>query len=265
MEFVVRLSKRLRWSAVVAGAAVFTLLVLPAAIYNTLAAGSLQFTSTQGNHLWLSGNTQFATGIYQLPCGPVLLPISLDFWALQLRKLLLFFSNEEFGNNTYIGVFRAHLGVLAVPPVGFGLLAAFGLFGWLRAPVRSTRWLGFSIVLAVYVGTIVLFAIVGRYRLPAAALLCVPAAAAIVGLPRLARQQRWRSAIAAFAVLIVMIGANWDLPYDVSVPFAHANAASVYAEAGDQVTSQAEADLAHSTRLQVEARDVNACSQLPAF
>jgi 4-amino-4-deoxy-L-arabinose transferase-like glycosyltransferase len=255
------------WAGIVVAGVAFTVMVLPAAIYNSLAAGSLQFTSTQGNHLWLSGNTEFATGVYQLPCGPIVLPLSVDFWALQLRKLLLFFANEEFGNNTYIGLFRTYLGTTAVPPIGFGPLAALGLFGWLRAPLGSRRWLGLSIVLVVYVGTIVLFAIVGRYRLPAAALLCIPAATVLVQFPGVLRRgTRWRSGLATAAVVaVVMFGANWDLPYDVSIPFAHTNAASVFAEAGDQVTAQHEADLAHATRLEVEAQDVHGCSQIPAF
>jgi 4-amino-4-deoxy-L-arabinose transferase-like glycosyltransferase len=244
----------------------FGVLVLPAVAYNSLAAGSPQFVSGQGEHLWLAGNTAFATGLYQLPCGPALLPVSVDFWVLQGHKLLLFLSNEEFGNNTYVGIFRGYLGPRALPPVGFGVLAGLGVLGCALAPwLGIRRFAGPAVVLGVYAGTIVLLAIVGRYRLPAAALLCVPAAAAVVGVPQLVRRARRRTLLASAAVVVLMVAANVALPYDVSVPFAHANAAAVFGEAGDQATAEAELAAAHAARLEVEARDGHGCAQLPAF
>jgi len=51
----------------------------------------------------------------------------------------------------------------------------------------------------------------------------------------------------------------------VSLPFAHDNAASAFEVVGDQATAQAEQQLAHATRLAVEANDPHACSQLPLY
>jgi len=245
--------------------AAFGILILPAIVFNSLAAGSLQFVSTQGSHLWLSGNTQYATGIYQLPCGPALSPASAAFWLVDARKLALFFSNQEFGNNTYLAVFQAHLGGLISIPVGFGPLAALGLVGLVMPPPNVRRWLPFALVLSLYVLTIVAFTIVGRYRLPAAALLCLPAAALLVRLPMLLHSHPRRLALATGAVAILTLAANFDLPPDVAVPFAHSNAAAVFAEAGDQLTADAERLQAHQTRLAAEARDPHACLQLPPF
>jgi 4-amino-4-deoxy-L-arabinose transferase-like glycosyltransferase len=239
--------------------------LLPAIIFNSLATGSLQFVSTQGSHLWLSGNTAYASGIYQLPCGPALSPGSAAFWLLDARKFALFFANQEFGNNTYLGVFRDHLGPLINIPFGFGPLAALGLVGLVVPPPNLRRWLPFALVLGLYVVTIVAFSIVGRYRLPAAALLCLPAAALLVRLRSLLRTRPRRLAVGVGMVAMLTVAANFDLPPDVSVPFAHSNAATVFAEAGDQVTADAERVQAHETRLAAEARDPHGCLQLPPF
>jgi hypothetical protein len=245
----------------------FGLVILPAVLFNSLAAGSPQFVSGQGSHLWLSGNTEFAIGVYQLPCGQALGPWSAEFWALQGRKLLLFFSNEEFGNNTYIGVFRGYLAMLPPAWLGFGWLAGVGVLGLLRPPGQGRRrWLGLWLVLGLYVISIVAFAIVGRYRLPAAALLCVPAASVLVRLPALLRRSPWRTLVASGVVVGVLgVASNTNLPVDVSVPFAHFNASQVFAEADDEATAQRERDMAHRTRLAAEARDPHGCLQLPPF
>jgi hypothetical protein len=215
--------------------------------------------SGQGSHLWLAGNSAYATGLYQLPCGPALAPTSSDFWALQGRKVLLFFSNQEFGNNTWPGVFQAHLWL---PMVGFGVLAGMGLLGLVGAVRWSRRWLAFGIVLSSYGLSIAAFAIVGRYRLPATALLCVPAALLIVAVRRLPRTRLVTGVVCAAAL---MLAANVALPPDVSVPFAHANAAAVFSTAGQTTAAQAELELAHAARVEVEAHDPHGCSQLPPF
>jgi 4-amino-4-deoxy-L-arabinose transferase-like glycosyltransferase len=251
--------------AMAAACVTFGALLLPAIVFNSLATGSLQFVSTQGSHLWLAGNTVYASGIYQLPCGPALSPLSASFWLLDARKFALFFSNQEFGNNTYLGVFRDHLGPLINIPFGFGPLAALGLVGLVVPPPSMRRWLPFALVLGVYVVTIVAFTIVGRYRLPAAALLCLPAAALLVRLPGFLHAHPRRLASAVGIVALLTVAANIDLPPDVSVPFAHSNAATVFAEAGDQVTAGSERVLAHQTRLAAEARDPHGCLQLPPF
>jgi hypothetical protein len=53
------------------------------------------------------------------------------------------------------------------------------------------------------------------------------------------------------------------LPPDVSVPFAHANAATVFEQAGDEATAQLERAEAAAASQAVQARDPYGCSQLP--
>jgi 4-amino-4-deoxy-L-arabinose transferase-like glycosyltransferase len=238
------------------------LVLLPPSLYNSLAAGSPQFVSAQGLHLWLAGNTAYATGLYQLPCGPPLSPSSGPFWWLQAHKLVLFWSNEEFGNNTYLGVFTPYLPLLRASPIGFGVLASLGLLGLLVAIKPSARWLAPLLVGATYCVGIVAFVVIGRYRLPVAALLCLPAAMLLMRVPRLLRRRPRRLALCAACVLALGLAANVSLPPDVSVPFAHANAATVFEQAGDQGTAQLERARAEAARQAVEARDPHACSQL---
>jgi hypothetical protein len=227
-------------------------------IYNSLAAHAPQFVSAQGSHLWLAGNSAYATGLYQLPCGPGLQAWDPRLWALQARKLVLFFSDTEFGNNTYVGLFRAYLWL---PPLGFGVPGILGLLGLLLGvPVAKRRWLAVLLVLGSYAAGIVAFVIVGRYRLPAAALLCLPSASLLLAVRSL-RPRRVVLALAGVAALT--FAANTALPPDVSVPFAHANAATVFASAGQASTADAELEQAHTARLAVEAQDPNGCSQLP--
>jgi len=243
------------------------LLVLPPTLYNSLAAGAPQFVSGQGEHLWLAGTTTYATGLYQLPCGPPLDPWSGSFWGLQARKLVLFFSNTEFGNNTNLAVFRTALGLglLGGGPMGFGFgsLAGLGLLGLVGVRGQSARWRAPLLILAIYSASIVLFVIVGRYRLPAAALLCLPAAALLLRLPRLLRDQRRRLGLALAGVLVLSLAANTNLPPDVSLPFAHANAATVFAQAGDATTAQRELTQATAAAQDVAGRDPHGCAHLP--
>jgi hypothetical protein len=93
-------------------------------------------------------------------------------------------------------------------------------------------------------------------------LLCVPSAALLTRVPRIAPR---RALLALAGVLGLMLTANAQLPPDISVPFAHANAATVFAAAGDASRSQAEQEQAHAARRAVEARDPHACAQLPPF
>jgi hypothetical protein len=79
------------------------------------------------------------------------------------------------------------------------------------------------------------------------------------------RPRRRRLLAAAVPVAALMLAANIALPPDVSVPFAHANAATVFAAAGDTSTATYELQQAHAARLAVQSQDAHDCSQLPPF
>ncbi len=95
------------------------------------------------------------------------------FLALQARKAVIFLSHQEVGNNATIPWRRARSRVLA-PPVwlGFGGLALLAAPGW---AVALRRWRALVLPLGwllTWSASIVAILVAGRYRLPAAALLC---------------------------------------------------------------------------------------------
>lgn len=123
------------------------------------------------------------------------------FLGLQVRKAVIFVSHHEVGNNATIPWRRARSPVLA-PPVWLG----FGALLVLAAPglaVTTRRWreqvlpLGW---LLTWSASIVAILVAGRYRLPAAALLCCLAGLGVHSVLRGIRTKDRRALVVAAAL-----------------------------------------------------------------
>ncbi len=135
-----------------------------------------------------------------------------DAVRLYVRKLLLFWDSYELANNKDIyyfgcmsGVFRGlswlHFGVAAP-------LAALGLWALRRRRKRAALLLLF---IASYSGTVILFFVNARFRLPVVPPILVLSAAGLVWLWDEFRERRWTRLVAGLVCLAIVAGfVNYD-------------------------------------------------------
>lgn len=226
--------------------------LLPVAIRNWSLSGDLHLTTSQFGHNFFIGNNPAADGTYHpllygrgdplierddavqlvadaLGRDPTPAEVSrfyteraLDYirsdpvgWLRLLgRKLLLALNRvelvdteDQYTHAEYARVLRATGSVLH-----FGLLAPLACLGaWVAWPRRRRLWPLYAMVV-VYGGSLLLFYIFGRYRLPLVPILALGAAAGCVGLPDLLRSRTPRAlAVGVGAILAVAVVANWPM------------------------------------------------------
>jgi 4-amino-4-deoxy-L-arabinose transferase-like glycosyltransferase len=145
----------------------FSILVAPVSIRNSLLAGKFTTVATYGNINWQIGNSADSIGLFIYPKGPLLSPLSLDFWKLWGEKTLFFFSSYEWPQNLNIYLLTSITKTLKLPLFAFGLVVPLGLVGFFTAVNAKFRYL--QVYTFAGVISIVAFFITGRYRLPATA------------------------------------------------------------------------------------------------
>jgi len=101
------------------------------------------------------------------------------FVKLIAKKFFLFWNRYEISGNLNYNFMKKESVILRLIPLQFGIIASFGLWGvWLRR--KSWREdLFLHLCLVIYMISIVLFHIEGRYRLPIVSILLVFSGAAI--------------------------------------------------------------------------------------
>jgi hypothetical protein len=128
----------------------------------------------------------------------------------------------------------------------FGVLAPLAFFGaWVVWPDRRRLWPLYALVI-VYGGTLLLFYIFGRYRLPLVPILALFAAAGLVGARRFVRE-RSRSELIACATATTLIAglAHWPLLEETSMrSVTHYNIGNEFAEIGREDLARREFETA---------------------
>jgi 4-amino-4-deoxy-L-arabinose transferase-like glycosyltransferase len=123
--------------------------------------------------------------------------------ALGAKKLLLFANAIELGNRDRYYFARRYSPLLQLPLPSFGLIASLGLagaaFAWRRRP-RTALVYAF---LAVQVASYVIVFVLARYRIVAAAALCLFAGWLVVEGWDALRGRRWRSLAAGLVAVLV--------------------------------------------------------------
>jgi Flp pilus assembly protein TadD len=123
--------------------------------------------------------------------------------GLTLRKLGLFWTAHEIGNNDCIPHLRSYAPIMKLPFFGFGLIAPLALagifLGWRRRRDETLLPLAF---LVLYMLGVVAFFVCGRYRVPVVPFLILFAAAAITLGRDLWREGRRGEVYLAAAVFI---------------------------------------------------------------
>lgn len=168
-----------------------------------------------------------------------------DFLALQLTKLRLFWSGYEQPDAVDYYDFRRRSPVLALPLLDFGgllLLVAAGLWMERRRLGRHLPALAFAFA---WCGSVVLFFVFARFRLPVVPALLplagVPlaaTAAAVGGLFERRREARWRPALGYGALVVAALLLPRIAGYGPRQDLVEYNLARIYEDEGDPAAAE---------------------------
>ena len=260
--------------------------LLPVALRNLAVGGGFHLTTSQFGHNFYIGNNPGADGTYQpllfargepliertdaerlvadaLGRTPTPAEVSgfytdraleyiraepLDWIALLGRKAMLTLNGvelvdtqDQYTHAEYSSVLRWTGAVLH-----FGWLAPLAFFGaWVVWPERRRLWPLYALVVS-YGGTLLLFYIFGRYRLPLVPILALFAAAGLVGARRFV-VERSRSELLACALATALIAglAHWPLLDEASMrSVTHYNIGNEFAEIGREDLARREFETA---------------------
>jgi hypothetical protein len=135
--------------------------------------------------------------------------------ALELKKLSLFFNATEVWNNRSIEISRDFSWVLRLPLLGYAVVAPLGLLGLALSWRRWRDFFPLYALLGAYLVTGLAFFILSRYRLPAAMVLLVFAAHALVALWDMLRARSWKKLGVSVAALLPLV---WWTQYPFVTP-----------------------------------------------
>ncbi len=131
--------------------------------------------------------------------------------ALFLRKLVYTLNAIELSlNGSYAYLARDETTMLTWLPVGPWLLLPLGLVGaWFGARERRPAWAAWAAVIPVYAGSVALFFVSGRYRLPLLVPLVITSAAAVGALVDRAARGGWTAVAPAGAAIAIAAALTW--------------------------------------------------------
>ncbi|HRX51712.1 MAG TPA: tetratricopeptide repeat protein [Candidatus Krumholzibacteria bacterium] len=230
------------WALVLAGV---TLPILPVTLHNAVRGHDAVLIASQGGVNFYIGNNPDSDGrtaivpgtrptwqggfddavaMAERDAGRPLKPSEVDRWflrrgvaywfqepvdALKLygTKLRLLIGAGERSNNKFIYAWREWSPLLRVPLLaGWPLVLGLAVLGFGSGAARARgRGLLLGMVLA-YAAGLLLFFINARFRLPVAALLCVPAGAGVAVLLDAVRSRRWTGSRTAAAAAVILLG-----------------------------------------------------------
>jgi len=239
-----RLRATAAWLALAAGLA---LPILPVTAHNLLRGGDLVPIASSGGVNFFVGNNEHSSGqtaflpglppdwsgeagaafdLARRETGRDLSPAQADRWylgrglcfwverpgaALKLtaRKVGLLLAPEERSNNENLYFWRQRSWLLRWPVwPGWGLVLFLAVLGFFRRdlhPARRFLLLGSA---AAYALAVVIFFVNARYRLPALALLTIPAGAGLDRVIAALRARRWPDAWRGPALAVVLLAAG---------------------------------------------------------
>ena len=152
--------------------------------------------------------------------------------ALEGRKFLLFINADEVWNNRSIDISRPSSFLLGGTLLNLGLVMPLGLLGMALALPRWRDLFPLYAMVGTYLASAMVFFVLSRYRMPAAAVLMVFAAHACVWLFETARNRRLAPLAAAVCALALLFPLT---RLDLAVPdmyMAHFNLANRHRDNG---------------------------------
>ena len=257
-----------------------TMLVLvPVAARNYVVSGDLVVTTSQAGQNFYIGHNPAANGTYvklafvrpdplyeqqdfhkeaERRLGRELVPAEVSrYWLgqgldfikkepvtfLQLtgKKILLFFNNYEIPDNHNFYFHKRYSSVLDNLPLTFGLLSPFivlGLLGMFHE--RRTEPFFLAVIQVVYIGSVILFYVFSRYRMPVLPLLCLSAGYGITLFYNQFAGQRWGRFMFSLIISAAVFAVS---TYQVIKPFdfshSYADEAIAYEIRGEEMQALA--------------------------
>ena len=207
-----------------------SLVLAPVLVRNRLVGGEWALTTSAGQNLYIGNNALNTTGGYgilpfvrptplyeeadfaaeaQRRAGRSLTPNQTSsFWVgealrhilaepafaatVAVRKLVLALNDYELPDNQDMYFLAQESPVLRWPLPTFGWLFPLAILGFVAARRRRESWL-FAAVALVFVGSIVLFFVQARFRMPLVPLLAVHGSSGLLWLWDLWGERRWRA------------------------------------------------------------------------
>lgn len=120
--------------------------------------------SSEISHYWFSLGKKF---VYENP---------MAFLKLTLKKVFLFWNWYEIPDNVDYYFLKRFSMILTLPLITYGMVASFALVGLLLTVKEWRRHVLSYGIISIFMGSVVLFVVFGRYRLPIVPLLTVYAA-----------------------------------------------------------------------------------------
>lgn len=150
----------------------FLLVLLPVLIWNNLHSEHFMLISANAGATYAAGNSD--------PAGNLLSPLSSSYWWHLLGKVYELFSAYEFPDNAALEFYRDYSAILSFMPLSFGMFAGLFTASVLLFAKDWKRLWPLYLIPSLYALTIVLFVVIGRYRLPMLPFMCIIGAGFIV-------------------------------------------------------------------------------------
>jgi 4-amino-4-deoxy-L-arabinose transferase-like glycosyltransferase len=265
--------RRVQNAAALAGAAL--LFVAPVAAVNRLAGDSVLIASQGGLNFFLGNNSEAngwsatAPSLFRIDWwggyedairiaeeaeGKTLRPSEVSaYWfdqarqwwrenprdaiALTAKKVVYFFSGEEFGNNRHTGLFLKEYAPFARPSlfllfVVMPLAALGGAALWRRGDMGARVVVLFALVYAL---SVIVFFVTSRYRVPLRALFAILACEGVFVLLDLFRKSKLRGGLTLAALVAAGLAWNrnpWIEAYEPSKAQFYQSVANIHHEKG---------------------------------
>jgi 4-amino-4-deoxy-L-arabinose transferase-like glycosyltransferase len=212
----------------------FVLVIAPVTLRNLVVGKEFVVLSSAGPETFRITNSYDSTPLnFRYPKLPLMPLTSWAFWRHQIVKAGYFWWGFEAPQNVNFYLFRTASGILRAPLVAYWVLVPLAAAGlW----IARRRWRDLLPVLAFgfgYYCSVVVFHIVGRFRLVLVPILLVLAACALVRAADLAATRRW-TALGTGALVVAALMAlvrPWGFP--LIYPVDHANYGYILANRGE--------------------------------
>lgn len=128
----------------------------------------------------------------------------LKFVFLLFKKILLFINGYEICDNTNYYFFKRFSGILRFPLFSFVLVSPLGMLGLILSVKNKSKVSLLYLILAFYVGSIILFFVNSRYRIPIVPYFIIFSAIAISAFISWFKNKNWKYLIKYFLILVIL-------------------------------------------------------------
>lgn len=127
----------------------------------------------------------------------------LDWAALMLKKIYLFFNSFDLSNNQSIDTFKIFSPLLRIPLLNFGLVVVLAIWGFICSARRRQITVIYLFLLS-FAFSIILFFVTARYRMPLVPFLLIFASYTVFWIIRKFKEKKHKKIVPAIITIIVI-------------------------------------------------------------